>query len=79
MSLRIVAPEMNAVFQIFAPGATLEENTSIVQVNGSALTGAGEGDDAARWSGALPKSGRYLVVVGPTRGNATYRLTVAIK
>ena len=44
-----------------------------------ALLGAGEGEDCKRWSGVLPDTGTYLVVVGPTRGNATYTLTVAIR
>jgi len=39
---------------------------------------AGEEDDATVWAGELQQSGRYLVVVGPTRGNATYEVTVTI-
>lgn len=79
MSLRIAAPERNAVFQVYAPGAVPEIKDSILEVAGEALPGAGEGDDATRWTGVLPRTGAYLVVVGPTRGNATYRLTVSIR
>ena len=61
----IRAAEGNAVFQLLAPG-------------GRPLPGAGEMDDARRWSGVLPATGDYTVVVGGTRGNAAYRLTVAI-
>ena len=79
MSLRIAAPERNAVFQVYAPGAKVETNDSVVEVAGEALPGAGEGDDATRWTGVLPRTGAYILVVGPTRGNATYRLTVAVR
>jgi len=32
-----------------------------------------------RWSGELPKSGDYRIVVSGTRGNATYELKVTIR
>jgi hypothetical protein len=79
MWLRIAAPERNAVFQVYEPGARAETNDSVLEVAGEALPGAGEGDDARRWTGVLPRSGVYLLVVGATRGNATYRLTIAIR
>lgn len=79
LTLRITASEMNAVFQIFAPGATPDTRDSILEVTGSALPGAAEGDDAMQWSGRLPQTGQYLLVVGATRGNASYRLTVGIR
>lgn len=79
MSLRIAAPERNAVFQVYAPGAKVETNDSALEVAGEALPGAGEGDDATRWTGVLPRTGAYILVVGPTRGNATYRLSVSIR
>ena len=43
------------------------------------LPGAGEEDDQTTWSGVLPVSGDYKIVVAPTRGNATYRMTVSVK
>lgn len=67
MSVRITSLEDNAVFQIFLPGEQ------------EALSGAGEGDDATKWSGELPDDAEYVIVVGGTRGNATYKLTVSIK
>jgi hypothetical protein len=78
-SLRISALEDNAVFQFYAPGAKPEMRDSVLEILGDALPGAGEGEDAVRWEGALPASGAYLLVVGPTRGNAEYRLTVTIR
>jgi hypothetical protein len=78
-SLRISALEDNAVFQLYAPGAKPEMRDSALEILGDALPSADEGEDAVKWEGALPDSGAYLLVVGPTRGNAEYRLTVKIR
>ena len=76
--VRVTSVENNAVFQIYNPGAQFATHDSAVQITGQTLPDAGEGDDAMRWSGRLPESGAYLFVVGPTRGNANYKLTVSI-
>jgi hypothetical protein len=79
LNVSISAAEDNAVFQIYGPGARAERRDYGVEIlGGKTLPGAGEGDDAKKWSGFLPDTGMYLVVVGPTRGNATYTLTVLI-
>ena len=67
MRVRVASPERNAVFQLHGPGKV------------GALPGAGETDDATAWSGVLPRSGDYRIVVGGTRGNAEYRLRVEIR
>lgn len=67
MSVKITSLENNAVFQVFLPGEQ------------EALAGAGEEDDATNWSGELPENAEYVIVVGGTRGNATYKLTVSIR
>jgi hypothetical protein len=79
MSLRITALEDNAVFQVYTPGAKPRMRGDALEIVGEALPGAGEGDDATRWTGVLAHSGAYLLVVGATRGNASYRLTIAIR
>jgi len=66
MDVRISSTENNAVFQIKGP-------------DGGELAGARSGDDTMDWSGELPRSGDYRIVVGGTRGNATYKLTVGIR
>ena len=48
-------------------------------ITGPTLAGAGEGEDAMKWKGPLPVSGKYLIEVGGTRGGASYKLTVTIK
>lgn len=35
--------------------------------------------EAADWTGELPTSGDYSIIVAPTRGNATYRLEITIR
>jgi hypothetical protein len=66
MKVKLTSAEDNAVFQIYAP-------------NGKALKDATETDDATDWNGSLPQAGDYRVVVGGTRGNASYSLTVEIE
>jgi hypothetical protein len=67
MSVKITSLEDNAVFQVYLPG---EEQ---------ALPGAGDEDDATDWSGELPADAEYVIVVGGTRGNATYNMKVSIE
>ena len=67
MSVKITSTEKNAVFQIYFHG---EEES---------LPGAGDNDDATNWSGELPIDNEYVIVVGGTRGNANYTLTISIK
>ena len=67
MTVTISSLEKNAVFQIYLAG---EQET---------LEGAGEGDDATRWSGILPANSDYVIVVGGTRGNASYTLKITVK
>jgi hypothetical protein len=78
LTVAVASQEDNAVFQIYQPPAKPERRDYGIEVVGQALEGAAEGKDAKHWSGRLPVTGEYLVVVGPTRGNADYRLTVAI-
>ncbi len=67
LEVNVTSDEDNAVFQIYLPG---EKDT---------LPGAGEMDDAKQFSGKVPTDGEYVIVVGPTRGNATYKLSYSVK
>jgi len=67
LDVSITSDENNAVFQIYTSD---QKNT---------LPGAGESDDATKWSGKVPNEGEYIISVGPTRGNATYKLTYSLK
>jgi len=76
-SLGVSALEKNAALQVWRPGAKRPTQPGD-DIEGSSLPGAGADDDAQAWDGALPDSGSYLVVVGATRGNASYKLTLKI-
>jgi len=67
MSVKITSRENNAAFEIYFSGEQ------------ESLEGAGEEDDATNWSGALPADNDYVILVGGTRGNASYTLTISIK
>lgn len=79
LSVAIKAPAESAVFQLYRPGYKLAREGAVTTIKGETLAGAGETDDARAWTGPLPVSGRYLIVVGGVRGNASYRLSVTIK
>lgn len=79
LHVKVTALEKNAAVTIYEPGFKAgKDSDGILEIKGATLKGAGEGDDATGWKGTLPKSGKYLITVGPTRGNATYKLTVAV-
>lgn len=67
MTVKISSLEKNAVFQI--------QNSR----DGKYLKNAGETDDQTNWSGKLPDDGDYKIIVGGTRGNASYKLSIAIQ
>lgn len=79
MTVGIRSKEENAVFTIYQPGYSSVVEDGVAMIQGPTLEGAGEGEDAMSWSGRLPASGTYLIEVGGTRGNASYKLTVSIK
>ncbi len=75
MEIRIDSVEKNAVFQIYKPGHKIGAD----EIEGETLPDAGETDDATQWKGELPVTGKYLFVIGGTRGNATYELKVTVR
>jgi hypothetical protein len=80
MTVTITAPDDNAVFQIYEPGAQIGRDADgLLQFTGKALAHADDGDDATRWSGRLPRTGTYLIVIGSTRGDARYSMDVKIE
>lgn len=71
MWVSLSSTEDNAVFQLYGE----------VEGTWTPLIGADEGDDATEWEDELPGggSGVFKIVVGPTRGSATYTLEVGIE
>lgn len=67
MKVQITSVEGNASFQISKPRGE------------GMLPGATFDDDTTKWNGELTETGDYMIEVAPTRGNATYQLTVEIR
>ncbi len=67
MNISITSIEDNAVFQI------------VDTKTGKFLKGAADGDDTMEFSGKLPSSGDYKIIVGGTRGNASYKITMTVE
>ena len=71
-------PDTNVVFQIYQPPWQIVGSPDQMAVGGTTLSGTAEGQDARRFSGTLPATGDYLLVVGTSRGSGAYRLRVEI-
>lgn len=71
-------PDTNIVFQIYQPPWRIVGSPDQMAVGGTTLLGTAEGEDARRFSGTLPATGDYLLVVGTSRGSGEYRLRMAI-
>ncbi|MBF2026786.1 MAG: hypothetical protein IGS48_08470 [Oscillatoriales cyanobacterium C42_A2020_001] len=66
MTVAIASLENNAVFELKAPPNKAGQRRTLKP-------------EAISWTGVLPQSGDYQVIVGGTRGNASYKLQVTIK
>lgn len=66
MIVKIVSLENNAVFDVAAPPNRVGQRRSLKR-------------EAISWSGTLPQTGDYQIVIGTTRGNASYRLQVTVR
>jgi len=54
------------------------ENLEVLISSNNPLPGTEEGKDANNWSVPIPADGSYAILVGATRGNATYTLKVNV-
>lgn len=72
LSIKVESPENNAVVDVYSPGAQEVDETNI---KGVLLPNSREARSVAL---QLPATGQYLLVVGGTRGNAEYRLSVSV-
>jgi hypothetical protein len=66
MTVKIESVEGNAVFDVVTPPNRIGQRRTVKQ-------------EAVSWTSKLPESGDYQIVVGTTRGNASYRLKVVIQ
>jgi hypothetical protein len=77
--IQLTTEEDNASFIFYMPGATVSKDDGGYDVSGPTLPNAGRHGRATHWTGRLPVSGKYTLTIQPTRGGATYHLTIAIK
>lgn len=66
MILKISSIEKNALFDVLTPPDGNGQRSLLKE-------------GVTYWRGKLPATGDYAIVVGSTRGNATYKLQVSIK
>jgi hypothetical protein len=71
--------DSNVVMQIYRPPWTIAHSPDGIRVDGRALQGAAEREDAKAWAGTLPQTGRYLLVLGTSWGGEEYRVRVEIR
>ena len=71
--------EDNIVLQIYRPSWRIVPSSEGPTFNGSALEGAEEGRDARNWTGQLPTTGSYLLVIGTSRGGGEYLIRVEVR
>lgn len=66
MTVKISSIENNASFAVTAPPNKAGQRRTLTP-------------DAVNWTATLPTSGDYQIIIGSSRGNASYKLQVAIK
>lgn len=79
LRVRVRSTEDNAVVQVYPAGTRPIRADWGWDFSQAALPGATEEDGATEVSLRLPRNGAYLVVVGPTRGNASYSVAISIR
>jgi hypothetical protein len=66
MTVKIASVENNASFAVLAPPNKAGQRRTLTA-------------DAVNWTVTLPASGDYQIIIGSSRGNASYKLQVTIK
>ena len=77
--IQLTTEEDNATYNFYMPGATVSKDEAGYDVSGPTLPNAGRHGRATHWTGRLPVSGKYTLAIQPSRGGATYRLSVTIR
>ncbi len=70
----------NVVLLVYQPGFSITTDDAGPDVSGPTIPGAGEADEAVKLSAKLARAGRYLILVGMTRGAAEpFTLSIALQ
>ncbi len=76
----LTSPDGNVVFSLYRPGYSVKPAGDGPDISGRTVPGAGERDDATTVKATLPAPGRYLFVLGTTRGGGgEYALRVSVR
>lgn len=80
LKISIRSPDKNVVVTVYRPGYRVEASADGPDFKGAALPGAGDEDEAMQVDARLPVNGRYLLVLGTTRGGGgEYRMRVGVR
>jgi hypothetical protein len=78
LSVAVEDTEGNAALELYEPGVRVGRGPWGLEFHGNSLTEP-DGADVDCWTGELPRTGPYLIAVGTTRGNASYRLSLCLE
>jgi hypothetical protein len=73
------AKRSNIVLQIYRSPWSVAHSADGLTIHGQALPGAAEGEDTKSWTGVLPETGSYLLVLGTSWGGGPYRVHIRIR
>lgn len=80
LKVSVRSPDRNVVVTVYRPGYRVEASADGPDFKGAALPGAGDEDEAVRVDARLPVDGRYLLVLGTTRGGGgEYRMRIGVR
>ena len=68
LEIEVTSPDRNVVVSVYRPGYRVRAASDGPDFVGATLRGASDEDEATRIVSRLPASGRYLLVLGTTRG-----------
>ena len=80
LKLSMKSPDDNVVVAVYLPGYKVVPASDGPDISGKTLPGAADQDEARTLTAALPTTGRYLLVLGTTRGaGGEYKLNVGVR
>ena len=80
LSLSLGSPDGNVVVAVYLPGYKVVPASDGPDISGKTLPKAADQDEARNLTAVLPVKGRYLLVLGTTRGaGGEYKLHVSVR
>ncbi len=80
LKLSLKSPDGNVVVAVYMPGYKVIPASDGPNISGKTLPGAADQDEARNLTAILPVMGRYLLVLGTTRGaGGDYKLQIGVR